>query len=283
MIVATNLAKELRANQTYNVLGPDEVREILQSSGQRISDTDYKKQAQVIKQTVNADAFIVGSVIQDTILQTEYYAYGEDGYNNFPFEYGYENMPYESEWYAFPGTTALDTSAYVVVRSSMIDTSSGTVICQTPGAIEGSSNIRALGDEKRQQASDEAVEDTVKKLEYQFSVVGQTVKIQSNFLRTATKNGDRWHYTNSFKASDNEIYAVIKLPPEAALNDFKLTITNGMNKVISSKDFTWYKGDDERGINFPIKQLSQLGKGKYSVNLYTMDNLIISRSISIKD
>jgi hypothetical protein len=46
LIVARNLAKELRANGTYMVIDPNEVSKILEQSGQKIGDIDYKSQAQ---------------------------------------------------------------------------------------------------------------------------------------------------------------------------------------------------------------------------------------------
>jgi hypothetical protein len=290
LMVASNLAEELKSNATYMVFGPNEVRDVLKQSGQKISDMDFKNQARIVNEHVRTDAFITGSVIEDRLQQIQYYA--NDMYDVFPYEYGrtdnrYMVYPYEYGGvyhnYGMDYDTEVYSQAFVKVQSSMIDSSTGNLICSTPGVIEGSANLRGFGSDRLKTASTEAVTDAVKKMEYQFAVVSVKVKISNDFVKTASnKTDNKWHFANSFKKTDNEINAVIKLPEEAANNNFKLTITppNQLDNVLLSKDFTWETGDKEKSISFPTQNI---GAGKYSINLYSLGEPVLSKNFTLKE
>jgi hypothetical protein len=289
LIVARNLAKELRANGTYMVIDPNEVSKILEQSGQKIGDIDYKSQAQIVRETVKSDAFITGSVVEDTLLQTQYF-YGP--YDIFPYEYGRlgpmrQVFPYEfagvGPFYHYDYDTRTYTQAFVKVRSSLINSSSGTLICTTPGVVEGYGNLAGFDPNRTKKASASALDEAVKQIEYQFAIVPTKINISNDSLKTASaKQNEKWKYTSTFSRADNQMYAVVKLPDAAAKNDFKLTVTpyKQVDNVLLSKDFTWQTGDKEKSISFAPGSLTP---GRYFINLYSLDELVISKTFSLKE
>jgi uncharacterized protein (DUF3084 family) len=205
----------------------------------------------------------------------------------FPYDRGYI-YPYEppGPYFSYSYSTESYSAAYVKVRSALIDSSTGNVICGSGGIIEGSANVRGYGSKRLQEASSEAVSDLVKRLEYQFAVVPVDVKISNDAIKTASaKKDDKWSYTSSFNNKDAEIYAVIKLPKEAARNNFRLTVTpqKEQGNILLSRDFTWQEGETEKSIPFSRQEiLNKSDAGKYTINLYSLSEIVLSRNISVK-
>jgi hypothetical protein len=104
-------------------------------------------------------------------------------------------------------------------------------------------------------------------------------------LRTAAKaDGGRWRFTDDFRLADEEMFAVVSLPPAADRNRFRLTVVRkGSQEVLAERDLTWSRQRREEALAFSPKDLAARGggAGAYLVRFHAAGAVVVTRKFEI--
>ncbi len=113
------------------------------------------------------------------------------------------------------------------------------------------------------------------------SLTGDRSSLPSSLLRGAA---DRLEFTDHFRAGEEKMLAVVRLPRTAARNVYRLAVTRkGDDDVLAETQFEWSARDGSRGFPFSPEQLIESGDtDEYEVKLYAEDQLVIQRKFEIK-
>jgi len=161
--------------------------------------------------------------------------------------------------------------AFVECQVVVVDTVTGRQIA----AVHDPSNIRATGSPPKYGPADTlraAEDDQVARVVRAIAVTRTRIKLKGTVLKTASGLYDQeWEWQKKFLPDDDKLYLVVKLPPEADRNNFRLTIVpkNG-REVLAEEAFTWSKQHERFGYAFAVQPIFERGGlGEYRAKLYS--------------
>ena len=105
-----------------------------------------------------------------------------------------------------------------------------------------------------------------------IAVTKKEVKLKGTPLRVATGQYDmKWDTQDRIIPSDEKFFAVVRLPAEAARNNFKITIVPKDKRVdLAEQAFVWPEQTAENGYVFDVKPIvDKNGLGAYQAKLYS--------------
>ncbi|MBN2563278.1 MAG: hypothetical protein JXQ75_20350 [Phycisphaerae bacterium] len=161
--------------------------------------------------------------------------------------------------------------AFVECQAVVIDTATG----QQLTAVRDPSSDKTSGSPPKQTTADilrSAEEDQVNRIVQAIAVVRTPIKLKGTVLKTATDLYDQeWDWQKQILPEDGHFFVVVKLPPEADRNNFKITIVpKDERQILAEHSFVWAKGQECRGYRFDAKPIvDQHGFGKYQAKLYS--------------
>jgi len=296
-VVAHRLAAALTDNGTYAVLSPRDLRAKMSDEDvEAASKPDYKAAAETLKRLTGAQAFIAGAVTEYKAVRSAYRAWH---YDYYPYRYyhrpyyrhGYGYRYYRPHYPYYPYYPVADyafvSESRVAAEASMVRVSDGSVIHATPQPVRCTVRTGGYSLPPGNGAVAEAVERLIRHLVRDFAIVPVKVKVNpgKDFRTAAGRTDGQWEFTEDFHSSDETMYVVLRLPPAADRNAFRLTITpkGREENVLAAHDFTWSRDGPSRGFAFsPQKIAAGMGPGKYSANFYAGGERVMSRKFEIK-
>ncbi len=284
MFVAGRLASALKANGTYEVLGPEEVKFLLADAGTYLTvEADIREVAEKLRGLGGIDAFVVGTVTafsSERGSMTDYESdfYGSDpgyrAYGRYPYPYAYSHI------YVYAhGVSA----AY----AAMIRVADGEVLHATAGPVGYRIQSFRHPPPTANEVLIAATGGTVDRLVAEFAIVPAELRVNAEkVLRTARRgDGGKLDFTSDFRPADGQMVVSVALPGEAARNPFRLDVRKqGAEGVLASKEFTWSAGDRTREFAFsPGELVVAAGAGRFEVSLYSAQRQAVTRSFDVAD
>jgi len=302
--LSRRLADALKANGTYRVIGPAELKGKLAAAGASIPQgAGPDDVAGALRGLDGIDAFITGTVSgftadRSTQIEVDYFGYhGGYGAYGWPYRsyphgwggYGWYGHRYGHGYgwgYGHPRYWTYDvTRAHVAASAALVRTADAATLHETPIALSArlrSEDPATTADEVLTAAADAVAARIVEA----FAIVPKRIKVESDkLLRTARPGAaDRLEFTDRFRAGEQKMLAVIRLPRAAARNVFRLAVTRKKDDdVLAETQFEWSARDGSRGFPFSPEQLIESGDtDEYEVKLYAEDQLVIKRKFEIK-
>jgi len=281
--IAERLAKSLRDNGTYQVLGP---RRLAARMGgeqfKKLDPADRQAAVKLLRKLDDVQAFITGTVTNFTSAGYTY-RWSDRGYGH-PW---YVHDPY---WY-YPINFYAHNEGRVSARASLVLVSEGAILPET--SLSAGKTVFSDGDPPhltRDECLVKAAMHTVERIVGRFAIVRKRVKIPlGRALRTAAgKKDGKWRFTDDFNADDEGIHAVVSLPSECGRNSFRLEVkAKGDSKALISSQFVWSEDAKEYEAVFRPEKL--VGRGgananakKFVITLYYGAEPIKSRKITVK-
>ncbi len=287
-LLARHLAAALRANGTYRVLGPEELRGRLGEEKLReLAKASHERAAAAVRGLGKVQAFLAGTVLAYEAQGGRYfrpryrwayvgYGHGIHGrysrlYDPWPDFYDYE---YVSE-------------AVVAAEATMVRAADGSVLAGTGGPVSAGVSRWGYTGAVPRGALNESVATVVAELVRRFAAVPVRVEVRpGEDLRTATGRSDGgWHLADRFGADAERMYVVLRLPPAAARNTFRLTVTPAGrdDRILAERKFTWQPGETTRALEFSPKALAGawIGPGKYRVEFLARGKRVMHRDFRI--
>jgi len=280
-IFASRLAALLKANGTYDVLGPRELgtegllkpatppatRPVIEQLGK-----SGKVQALIYGTVTTCSASGHSYLVADDEGPDWYYP---DGGRFHRYRYDYPQYHYE-----------FVTQANVEVTATMIKVSDGSVLCSTPTPVQATVTLNSYSPPSRDVLTD-AVDKAAGQLVGLIAIVPVKVKVNpAKDLRTATgRRSGQWLYSDVFGLEDEAIHVVLHLPPAADRNPFRLTISpqGDTGEVLAAEDFQWSSKDNVRGFAFSLTEIvAGAGPGPYQVNFYAGGKLVMRHSFAVR-
>lgn len=129
-----------------------------------------------------------------------------------------------------------------------------------------------------------AENDQIARIIRALAVTRTEIKLKGDVLRTAADFYDaQWQWQDRFLPMDEKVLIVVKLPPEADRNNFRITIVpKGSREVLAEESFVWSKEHDRRGFPFSVRTIfEKAGPGEYKAKLYSGPEPIATRSFQI--
>jgi hypothetical protein len=318
-IYANRLARALKANGTYDVLGPRELaglfaeKELQPGSapstqtgagaplaysgagpsppGARRATVPSPVVMEALRNQGKAQACIVGTLVSCSAIGSRSVVWDEpDGYPYYAYRpyypyyghyrYGWGYGDYPDYHYEFV------TEAHVAVEASMLRVSDGKVLHSTP-TVHATAAMSSYSPRPARDVLDEAMNTSVRQLLGRFAIVPVKISVsEGKDFRTALRQRDgTWEFSDKFGAADEQMYVVLRLPRPADRNSFRLTITpkGQPNNVLASEDFQWSREDRSRGFVFSPKQIAAgMGPGSYSVNFHSGGELVMKHGFRIE-
>jgi hypothetical protein len=176
---------------------------------------------------------------------------------------------------------------YASAEASMFHVADGQAVFIMPGPLTARVRCGESCTSTTEETLMVATNRLATKLVFQFAVAPMQLKVEkSEVLRTARKEaGGQWKYTKDFPAGGPTMYVIVRLPPEAARNDFRVTIARPKDqKPAAEHAFQWGSGDQTVDIPFEPAKVAQAGggPGNYEVRLYCNGNFVLKQSIDLK-
>ena len=305
-LVADSLARALQANGTYRVLTPRQLRSLMaQNKLTGLSRSDNQKDIEAFRQLGGVQAFITGTVRQDTTISAPYpdgYAYpppeiddelgddfGDDlgdSFDDDPYypygPYGYWGAPYYD-----PAYPEYFSHAHVSLEASLVRVSDGAVLYHTTAPVEASADLRSYREIMPRSATVDALSRASAKLVRDLAVVPMEVQANTRTgLKTALgSEADGWTFTSKFSRDDAAMSVVIDLPATVAHNTFRLIVTRREkpDDIILSKDFRWPSGSGQDAVTLSPKKIADsAGPGRYTVSFHAMGVSVMQHNFSIQ-
>jgi hypothetical protein len=299
------LVESLRANGTYEVIGPKELDTRLEEAKLVLSDgADAKTIAETLRKLGGVQAFLIGTVTGFAAGSGTYVdvydggygpgygwygpGYGWGGWGGYGWGHrGYWGYGYSG--YYYPTYREYSYSqAYVAATAALIGVADGKMIHTTPAPLaarfSSSSEPPKLADEVLADASQAVAARFV----HEFAVVPREIKInKGKSLRTARRKEDgELKHTGDFRAGEEEMYVVVRLPRAADRNTFRLVITRKKrDEPLIEETFIWSGDNDALEFRFSPRELAEAaGTGDYEAKFYASgDKPVLKRGFEIKD
>jgi hypothetical protein len=173
--------------------------------------------------------------------------------------------------------------AFVECNVVIIDATTGRHI----GAVKDPTDISDAGSPPHKSPPEllaMAQNDQAARVARGIAVTRTEIKLKGDVLRTASDIYDnKWEWKERFQPTDEKVFAVVQLPPEADRNNFKITIVpKDSRDVVAEQEFVWSKQDDRKGFPFEVRRIiEKLGPGEYKAKLYSGPEPIATRSFRI--
>jgi hypothetical protein len=282
--MADRLAAALKANGTYEVLGPRELKARLAEAKVPLPpEADLQDALAALRRLGGIQAVITGTVKGFSADRGSYYEV-DDVYGP-GFGWGY--WPHWRYYGSYGVVRQYSyTYAYVSVAAELIRVSDGKTIHSMPAPLAARLRSRSGAD----RTGDEMLAETADAVAYglveEFAVVPKTLKIpKGETLRTARPRGDgELKFTNDFRPDEEQMVVVLHLPAEADRNTFRLAITpKKTEEVLAEETFTWSAEDAARSFTFSPRKLAEAAKREdFEVRLYVGDELALKRGFEIE-
>jgi hypothetical protein len=283
--VTNRLVAALKANGTYDVVGPRELAGRLAAAGLtwpaegRVQDAAAR-----LRRLGGIQAFLAGGVTAFTSSMTRYMPGESPGEGVPPVHLG----RYRPWSLMVPLPTYGPRSyaeAHVAAGALFYRVADGRRIHATPrilGARVASDDFRGR---QRGAGLAEAVDALVEQLVRTFAITWREVTFPARHaLRTARRRGDgTLKYTDGLRADEAQLHVVVALPPEAAGHSFRLAVVRkGSEEVLAEEHLLWPAGRARRTVTFSPRALADAaGAGTFHVKLYSGPHLVLQRDVEI--
>lgn len=264
--VSETFARELMANQTYQVLSHNDLGAMAAQEDLMIyaKSGDASAAASKLKLAGKIQGLLVGTVtIYNSTHQTTPRSdpiYIPDGQGGIRYG-GQRNY------------TVTRNEGNVAVSAAMIRVSNGQQIHATGEAV---GHYVSEGENPR---CDQfaclriATEQAVRKLVQEFAVTLQEITISDKNFRTASECYDgQWQFTSKFKMSDPKVIVMLQMPSVADRNPFRIVIVrHDGREELASKEVMYDRAWSERGQGFEFgiaDLLKKGGPGTFTAKLY---------------
>ncbi|MGB2820408.1 MAG: hypothetical protein WBF17_05470 [Phycisphaerae bacterium] len=288
--LANRLAEALKANGTYEVVGPAELKASLAAADIALpANADTEAVLAALRKLGGIQAVITGTVKG---FSTDHGSYVEvDDWYSPAYGAGYWRYGYWHHGY-YGGISASIrrysyTYAYVSATAGMVLVADGKTIHATPAPL--AARLRSHPDVDR--TGDEVLAETAAavaaRLVEEFAVVPWELKVSpGKVVRTARPGKDgQLEFTNDFRPDDEQMVVVLHLPAEADRNTFRLAIAPKKGEgVLVEETITWSAADRTRRFVFSPRKLAEGAKGDdFEVRLYVGDELALKRGFEIEN
>ncbi len=276
--IGDRVAASLTNNGTYEVYTREHLRDILAEKDLADADIIDADVAMEIGKAKSVQALIVGRCNRfdyTTRHETRYMAvpiWGQDA-NGYPIITGYNQVPYQ--WYRH--------EANVNCHVTVLDCKTGRHIA----AVNDPISYWAEGSPPKYNAQDcmnAAEQNAVANIVRGIAVTRTQIKLKGDPIKTATELYDNeWDFEREIPGERESFFAVIKLPPEADRNQFKIAIVpKESREVLAERQFTWSKQYERYGYPFEVKPLlDKNGYGEYKAKLYSGPEPIATYNFTI--
>ena len=298
--LADRLAEALKANGTYQIVGPRELPAPLAAAGQKQpGSVDLGATAAALRELGGVDAFLVGTVRNFSADHASYLEVDDWypgfgwGYSRWGRYYGYGGYHRHGGYGWYGGAVVYRrrsyTHALVAADAALVRVSDGKMIHATPGTLTARVQSDRSPSKTRIEALVAAARAVAARLVDEFAVTSQTVKIsKGKTLRTARpdKEADKLDFTGGFRIDEEVIYVLLTLPAAADRNEFRLTITpKGRDEPLAEETVRWSAADESVRLTFSPRELADAagGPGKFDLRLYAGEKLVLKRGFQIKD
>lgn len=273
-------ARALESNGTYEVLAPEALKTRIERAGLDWPERgDGEALAAAIERLEDVQAVLAGTV---TSFGADRVTGIRRSYVYAGYRFGYPHY-HHGYWGGYPIPVSYSytySEAYVAARASLLRAGTGERIHQM---IEPAA-ARVRVDGTQEEALSRAATQVAWKLVERFAVTPKEIEIDpGRALRTARRREGRWRHTDDFRAGDR-VFVVVRLPPGAARNRFRLAITAARHGgPVAEKRFRWERTDRRRRFGFPAEALvRRAGPGRFDVCLYAKGRLILKRDFEIE-
>lgn len=237
-----------------------------------------------------AHALLVGEVALLGADQQTYVEYDGPYFDGFPhsaFHYGghygyphHYHRGYSYAWYMPTYRTV--TLAAAEGSATLLRVSNGETIGTTPDrAVQKRRTGRGLtGAELLSAAVDELARQVVEA----FAITDREVEIDPNrALRIGVRDaGGELRTTSTFESGGEAVVAEIRLPEEAAQNEFALVVgRKGAMSPLAEKRFTWTRDLETKQVIFEPEEFAQ-GTGEYELTLLVNEQKVITRQFRLE-
>ena len=283
--MADRLTAALKANGTYNVTGPKELKAKLAKAEILLRpEADVQDTVAALRKLGGIQAVVTGTVRDFSADRGSYYEV--DNWYGPGYGWGYS-----SHWRHYGSYGIIRqysyTYAHVSVAADLIRVSDGKTIHSTPAPLaarlRSGTGADRTGDEMLTETADAVAGGLVE----EFAVVPKTLRIsRSKTLRTARPGEDgELKFTNDFRPDEEQMVVVLHLPAEADRNTFRLAIApKKSEEVLAEETFTWSAADGTRKFVFSPRKLAEAAKGDdFEVRLYVGDELALKRGFEIEE
>jgi len=293
-LVADELARTLSARGPYTVVPPGELMEKLSEAGHTWKPTDKPADLlEALRKVGGVDALVTGAVLAydtDTYLAPESsvgvgMGYGR-GYGYFP---GRRANPYYyggSVYRRYPVTYQREDEARVSVQVSLRRVSDGARLyarAKPIRAVVTSEQTRESirGEELLTLANEQAAREIGSELA-PWSVTLKVKPGEALRLADAFEAGE-YHFTDDFRPGDT-LYAVLKLPPEAARNTFRLAVVKKDDTAeLAADTIAWDRSAVRESATFDVSAIAaESGPGEYRMRLYSGETFAFEKDFEIK-
>lgn len=282
--VATRLADALAVNQTYGVIGPDELRTQLEQAGLDLpAGADRQQLGEVLARLEHLDAIITGEVLS---LETERIveSYRPRGYFHTGYawsSYGYHG-PRTGVGFHLPLRTQDIRAAFAEARFRMVDREGNVLAVVGPVSAEQQVYSSKAGPG---ELLDAVVRELADQAVARIAIVPVEVEVDpEDALRVGTEaTGETVDWTGSIDASAGELIVQVDLPKQADRNDLSLQIQRkGQTEALASQSFTYRSGKGPIRRVFDLGELfGRGGKGAYRVVLTRRGDTLLTRTFEI--
>lgn len=274
-VFASNLAVALHDNGTYAVAGPVELRRMLgEKEFDGLARQDPNAAIEAVRRLGKFQAILCGTVLMYGAAGERYLV--ADSYRPYPYGYRWGGPAYYYEYSA---------EADVTVMASLIRLADGAVLAGTSRPVKATVAVSGYPYNPELVLRD-AMARVLDKLVEKFAVVTVKVTVSpSKALRTSDgPQDDGWGVSDFFRTSDEKMFVLLSLPPQADRNVFRLTITRGSDSEnpLAEQSVTWSRLENQRAIEFSPRQFSGGAGGDYRVNFYANGERVMSHKFKIE-
>jgi hypothetical protein len=284
--VTGRLVEVLRANGTYEVVGPLELRRRMEAAGLTVPEQgDVSAVLPALRTLGGVQAVITGQVVgfdTDSFSHVDFYGYSQMGYYGGYGRHshrGYwmggigESYPvYEVTWY---------TRSHVAVNVTLTDVASGAALYASPGPISADMESRRDPPPSRDEMLRRGVDYVVAEIMDRIAIVPAEVTLKpKRDLRLAAEG---MRFTDKFSPRDTKLLVVLRLPAAAAHNEFRIGVSRKDGPELAGATFTWKPGEQERTFEFNLADLTrQGGPGKYVVTFFRGGRAIMTKGFEFR-
>jgi len=293
-LVASRLAAALKANGTYKtVVGPLELASRLAAAGAALPPRATRADLlAALRKLGGIQAVLTGTVRtfaaeRATYVEAdEFYEPWYGGYYGYGRGWGRHHWGYGGWGWRYPLYRSYSyVRAVASADAELTAVKDGEILYAPPGPVtarlEAGANAGPLADE----ALGAAASLLAARLVETFAVAPMALRVdRGKLLRTARPVGQSsLDFTNDFREEEKTLLVVVSLPPEAALNEFRIVVAaRGSKEPLASETFLWPRQERRHVLSLsPAALLAQSTKGKFDARLYRGDKEIAKRSFDI--